>query len=80
MHAIIALVLALAALTGCASRPATVPKNCVVPRNPHGWTIRGSIPDARYVAAVGYGPDRDRPRKVRSALSRVRRMSPAKPW
>lgn len=61
MHAIIALVLALAALTGCASSPATgtgkIDKND--PPKP-AWVDnpREVYSDARYVAAVGYGPDR----------------------
>jgi hypothetical protein len=62
MHAIIALVLALAALTGCASSPATgtgkIDKND--PPKPV-WVDnpREVYSDARYVAAVGYGPDRE---------------------
>ncbi len=62
MHAIIALVLALAALTGCASSPATgtgkIDKND--PPKP-AWVDnpREVYSDARYVAAVGYGPDRE---------------------
>lgn len=62
MHAIIALVLVLAALTGCASSPATgtgkIDKND--PPKP-AWVDnpREVYSDARYVAAVGYGPDRE---------------------